>query len=200
MKFFTPELYARLNSSDDGEFERANAEWHEALANYRRHIEELAPYMSEGARQLALNGRFHDSEVFAEGAESLPRLKWAAEPSSPGRTAELFSFSLVSEFGVTFIQYVLTRPVKRARQADLNAFASEKAFWLYDEIMPDLSTTTTAAQATSPALPIDLSHNVLHSNDDRPVAERHVYLPIDLIHNVSCSATGWKWRFHFVKC
>src|SRR5437667_11946449 len=62
MRFFTPELYARFNSSDDDVADRANEAWEKALQEYQRHLDAIRDQMPSQVRTVAgLN--YHDAEL-----------------------------------------------------------------------------------------------------------------------------------------
>jgi hypothetical protein len=64
MRFFTPDLYVRFNSSDEKEADRANEAWEAALSGYRKHLDGIRDCMPSQVRNLSeLN--LHDAEVLA---------------------------------------------------------------------------------------------------------------------------------------
>jgi len=131
MMFFTPELYARLNSSECEEFDRASNEWAAALGRYREQIESLASIMPNRTRQLATQCRFHDSEVVSMTLETSETTSHSRKTSE---SAEFFTFSLLSELWAHFIFYALRRPIVRKQHIYPDVFSGEKEFWLYDEV------------------------------------------------------------------
>jgi hypothetical protein len=140
MMFFTPELYARLNSPRSEEFDRASKEWDAALGHYREEIEFLSSRMPNRIRQLATKYRFHDSEVLSmavETAETTSRSNGLSRSGKPGEASEYFTFTLMSELWAHFVFYVLSRPIVRKQHVDVDVFCGEKVFWLYDEVRPD---------------------------------------------------------------
>ncbi len=58
MKFFTPALYMRYNSEDEDVADQAEAEWEQALENYRNHLSALP--MTENVKVLSQQC-FHDA-------------------------------------------------------------------------------------------------------------------------------------------
>src|SRR5438046_1740046 len=82
MRFFTPELYARFNSSDDDVADRANEAWEKALQEYQRHLDAIRDQMPSQVRTVAdLN--LHDAELlgFEQDVQSFCP---SPEPSSSG--------------------------------------------------------------------------------------------------------------------
>src|SRR5579884_3214898 len=71
MRFFTPDLYERFNSPDDGEADRAQEEWEKALQAYRRHLDEFRDRMPSSVRKLA-ELCLHDAEVLSRVEEVQP--------------------------------------------------------------------------------------------------------------------------------
>jgi uncharacterized protein HemX len=64
MRFLTPDLYVRFNSSDDEVADQANQAWEEASARYRKHLESVEDSMPSHVRKLSqLN--LHDAELMA---------------------------------------------------------------------------------------------------------------------------------------
>src|SRR3954467_10228942 len=64
MKFFTPELFLKFNSSDHEVADRADEEWEEAIGAYRKHLDGLSDQMPSQVKQLA-NLCLHDAELLA---------------------------------------------------------------------------------------------------------------------------------------
>ena len=55
MKFFTPELYIRCNSTDDVDTDRADEEWEKALRDYKKHLVKHSKDMNDRVKDLAEN-------------------------------------------------------------------------------------------------------------------------------------------------
>jgi hypothetical protein len=166
MKFFTPELYAHLNSSDDEEFERANAEWHSALKKYRENLEALWAIMPNRTRDLATKYQFHDSQILSMHVEASDKITWSGAPSFDSRRVEFFIFSLLSEFSFVSIFYVLSKPID-SDQHKLKVFSDENVAWLYDEVRAETSfgmspMGSPSFQMGPPA--VAFAHDILLSN------------------------------------
>ncbi len=58
MRYFTPALYARTNSSDEAEAEVASQLWEAAIAEYERHLKNLPAGPQQLARLL-----LHDASI-----------------------------------------------------------------------------------------------------------------------------------------
>ena len=67
MKFFTPELYQRFNSPDDGVADHADQEWEQALQDYERHL--------QGLRDGWIASAAKTSEPSTSGRSVLPQQK-----------------------------------------------------------------------------------------------------------------------------
>ena len=84
MKFFTPELYMRFNSSDDDIADEATREWDRAIENYLRHLQSLP--LTEHVKELS-EQCFHDAlclDKTTHPGRSFP----AAHPSRKGNNSE----------------------------------------------------------------------------------------------------------------
>ena len=53
MKFFTPELFIRFNSTDDEKADRADEDWEAAIGAYRHHLDCLREQMPSQVNKLA---------------------------------------------------------------------------------------------------------------------------------------------------
>jgi len=62
LKFFTPELYVRFNSSDPEVADRANDAWEAALDAYRAHLRRIQKDLPPGAQELSKTC-LHDAEL-----------------------------------------------------------------------------------------------------------------------------------------
>ena len=60
MRFFTPDLYLRFNSSDDEIADQANDEWEKAIDSYQRYLKNLN--LSESVKKLT-EINLHDAEL-----------------------------------------------------------------------------------------------------------------------------------------
>lgn len=63
MKYFTPELYLKINSPSLDAAEKAHAKWDEATEEYGKHLSEIRSQMTPATRKLARSLCLHDAEV-----------------------------------------------------------------------------------------------------------------------------------------
>jgi hypothetical protein len=73
MRFFTPDLYARLQASDTSAMDVADADWKAAEANYERRLQVIRPQLPSSVQSFLDSIRLHDAEVLWIGRAS-PRL------------------------------------------------------------------------------------------------------------------------------
>ena len=69
MKFFTPELYIRFNSTDDAEADRADEDWEKAIRDYKKHLAKHSEDMNDRVKDLAENLCLHDAELLSIQAD-----------------------------------------------------------------------------------------------------------------------------------
>jgi hypothetical protein len=70
MKYFTPELYARLQDfRSDEAMDAADAAWEKATQRYRRHLRRIWPELPETLRSLLDNVYLHDADVLSMGEQ-----------------------------------------------------------------------------------------------------------------------------------
>jgi hypothetical protein len=74
MKYFTPELYAKINSQDDDLADQADAEWESALRRYRCHFNKIEPALLEALWRFC-------AESVCTTPTSSPRLCSRVRPS-----------------------------------------------------------------------------------------------------------------------
>lgn len=132
MRFFTPEVYVRFNSSDDMEADRANEEWEEAIRAYREHLDTLRDQVPEHVRKLA-SLCLHDAEILARQQTS--------EPIYPKAPIDWFPFwphllilSARQDDDVVSLIYLLGDKVREHGAAEDWPFSKDRTHWLYDEV------------------------------------------------------------------
>lgn len=67
MKFFTPELYVRLQQPRVADMDAADAAWEQAEATYERHLASTRDKLPDSALKLLDAPRLHDAEVLWMG-------------------------------------------------------------------------------------------------------------------------------------
>lgn len=131
MKFFSPELYRRFNSSDDDEADRADEEWEVATRGYRAHLHRLDRQFSRQAKALG-ELCLHDAEVVATDqiADFVPVSIAATGSVSTG--AWIVSVAHGREIVTLF--YSLWDPLREQAPGKGWPFSKRRPQWLYDEI------------------------------------------------------------------
>jgi hypothetical protein len=132
MKFFTPELFIKFNSSDAAEADRADEEWEEAIRAYRQHLDSLRDQMPSQVARLA-NLCLHDAEILA--------CDQPIEPFFPISAFEPFPFwsgfailSVRQEDRIISLIYVLWDRVRDYLPGEEWPFSRLRRHWLYDEV------------------------------------------------------------------
>jgi hypothetical protein len=127
MRFFTPDLYLRFNSSKDEVANCANAEWDEAIEAYRKHISDLLTNMPTPVKELS-KLTLHDAEIVTlfEGGASFPF-------PSPYWPAVALMILRQDEKLLALI-YSLWNKIKEKKPSSDWPFTETKVHWLYDEI------------------------------------------------------------------
>jgi hypothetical protein len=119
MKYFTPDLLARFGSPDDDIADAANAEWEEALKQYRKHLKDIYFDLPEPARVLAESISMHDAVLddldFDEKRGVL--LLWLSPEDHPGNRVQ--------------VEYHLAAPLEVVRHG--RPENDDPVVWLYDE-------------------------------------------------------------------
>lgn len=127
MKYFTPELYVRFNSTDDAEADRADAEWEHAIRQYNQYLREHRGKMPANVRMLAEKCCFHDAAL----------LGWQThEPrSAPGSgSRRMLTIGLQQDNEMIVLYYFLSNSPKETKRRKSWPFSLESKHWLYDEI------------------------------------------------------------------
>ena len=156
MRFFTPELYVRFNSSDDEVADLANDEWEIAIESYQKHLDQIRDRLPSHVRNVS-ELCLRDAEVLTFQKEiQVPAALFDASRSGP-------AWSVMAMLGLkqgdaiwTLLYFLADRVREYPAPADW-PFAKQKKHWLYDEI--DLA----------PGFPHVYLHRVLYS--DGSVAE-----------------------------
>lgn len=125
MRFFTPDLYRRFNSSNDAVADRANADWDKALEAYRIHLGRLQKKMPQSVKELSTLA-LHDAEIVTR-FEKGPR---AASPFWLGYSAII----LRQNGNLLALIYFLWNEVEERESISDWPFDRTKVHWLYDEI------------------------------------------------------------------
>ena len=120
MKYFTPELFVRLQSSDADTADKADEEWEGALMRYRRRLDRIRSDLPRAARHLAFDLQLHDAEVLSMARENGRFVSVLRLSTPPARTV--------------ILTYRLAGEAKIDRAALPSPYRSSEANWLYDEV------------------------------------------------------------------
>ena len=138
MKFFTPELIAQLNSTDDAVADAADAAWDAAVDRHDDQLQALRPQLPAGLLSL-LEGYFlHDASVLSMGQQ--------------GQTFVLVLRLDVPPHELLILTYQLAAEPRINREALYPETRCNYIQWLYDEV------SWTAGD------PGYATHNILFSN------------------------------------
>jgi hypothetical protein len=132
MKFFTPELFIKYNSSDDDEADRADEKWEAAIRAYREHLAGLRDQMPSQVKKLA-DLCLHDAEFLA--------CDQPTEPFFPSLSFEPFAFwsgfailSIRQGNKIVSLIYLLWDRVRKYEPCEEWPFSERRTHWLYDEV------------------------------------------------------------------
>ena len=120
MKFFTPELYVRLQQTDGGAMDAADAEWDAAAANYDRQLAALRDKLPVSALKLLDAPGLHDAEVLWMG-QAGPFFAILLKLDLPPQSTLLLTYRTVCKVDLNHNSF----PAE---------FRSSQMQWLYDEI------------------------------------------------------------------
>lgn len=138
MKFFTPDLYAKTNSTEYGVVERAMKEWDIANTAYGEELQKLLPRVDPSVKDFIISARFHDAEVLAAQDKVADRTSWTLpDDHQRDRRIRFFMLSLRTDDSIVCVNYVLRRPFAFATNTELGVFATKRRVWLYDELLID---------------------------------------------------------------
>lgn len=149
MKFFTRELYLKLQSEDDEIAFAAQEAWEERLSAYAEHLRRIKKYDRYDKLSRLAHLRLHDYQVLDSGRESLNRgrddLSHYLIPYEMvvGREQQQqviessrvpFTVRLKGAKGYLTLAYFLWSHVVVGRPQTWLSGAIGKTFWLYDEL------------------------------------------------------------------
>lgn len=135
MRFFTPQMYVRLNSDDDAQIEQAAREWESAFTRYKEHLRQIRDTMPAPVREVS-ELSLHDWELI----ESQAAFEQAVPAAPQMRLPLWLSFAAIGvrkQHEVIVLFYLLwdeVRTIGPDRDWDRELSPSGKVYWLYDEI------------------------------------------------------------------
>lgn len=134
MRFFTPELYARFNSPDDGVADDADEAWERALNEYRDHLNAIRDRMTSPVRKLA-DLCLHDAELLAFDEVIEPAFSFPYEPFGPyPHWSAMVIISLKQDGRIVTLIYLVWDRVREHPAPQDWPFSKARTHWLYDEI------------------------------------------------------------------
>lgn len=150
MKFFTPELLGRFNSTDDAVADRADDEWEAAVKAYHQHLDHLCDRMPDAVRKLS-RLCLHDAEVLEEREHPNPLFPC-------GLLYDTITLILKQGDETLQFSYELGGSVRSYPSGEEEGFstAGARRIWLYDEL--DIS------PEPSNGHPTNFLHRVLFSD------------------------------------
>lgn len=125
MRYFTPELFLKLNSADTQTVDAATEEWEKALTSYRQSLAKVLTAMPPQSRcitDLAL----HDWDL----------LKVATNPDATGLAREGPSAIMMLKQGrsIVILCYWLTGKLRVIGAPKKWPLSKSRVHWLYDEV------------------------------------------------------------------
>ena len=134
MRFFTPELYMRFNSSNDEEADRANQAWEEAIQEYQRHLNDIWNKLPSPARKLT-QVCLHDADILACQQDIEPLSPFPFEAFFPAPHWWVSAvLSLKSGDQIVTLIYGLWDRLREYPSLPDWPFSKERKQWLYDEV------------------------------------------------------------------
>lgn len=123
MKHFTPQLYVEFNSNDAAIADWADAQWEQAISDYRSHLQQIRGKLHGDVRELAENICLHDATYLGYTKTPVPK--------SAGETAMV---ALQQNDKVVLLFYVLTDEPSLSQAHPGAVFRHDDVRWLYDEL------------------------------------------------------------------
>jgi hypothetical protein len=121
MRYFTPERWLKLQHVEDEQaFYSAHTEWEQALADYRKELEQTIPRLPPDLRRFMVRECLHDATVLADW-RGRSRLTILLRPEPPA--PRLF-----------LLNYTLVEPPSVVLSALPREYRTEHAVWMYDEV------------------------------------------------------------------
>lgn len=121
MKFFTPELYERLQDfSSDTAMDAAEAAWDRARVRYQRHLARIKSSLPKELRHLLEKFYLHDAEVLSIGGQS-NAFFIVLRLDVPPHEMLVLTYQLLKEA-------VIDPQALRGREG------SGRVLWMYDEV------------------------------------------------------------------
>ena len=171
MKYFTPELFVKLQECEDqSAFRAVNASWEDAIRRYRERLGEIRTGPKDGVRDFSRRKSLHDAQVVDIGV-SEKRLTIVLQETTAA--------------GLVSLTYSLVDSPLIDRAAIPEQHRSSPTSWLYDEIDRDEDT------AYDPKL------RLLAKTSGLPEGERGEPRWKPIFHHSILLSNGWEVRVRF---
>lgn len=124
MRYFTPQLFLQLNSSDSNTVDLATEQWEKAVILYRKTLERISREMPSQSR-LITNLSLHDWQV----------LQVAHRDSTlGGGSCPSVYFVLKQDRDLVILWYALAGRLRIISTPKEWSFSKQRLHWLYDEL------------------------------------------------------------------
>jgi hypothetical protein len=131
MKYFTPELYQKLNSFDVNEAERADEAWDGAEAAYKERLASIRRHMPSQVLKLS-ELCLHDALVVSRVEQAQPDGPYPFPLNCSWTAVAIVSLTLGEE--VVSLIYCLSEHATTRKAPDDWRFSKLQEQWLYDEV------------------------------------------------------------------
>jgi hypothetical protein len=150
MNFFTLDLYHRFNSPDVDEAVRADAEWENAIVEYKKSLQTYRDELPPGAKKLAEEINLHDAEILGISLDNIANMFSYHWIQSNTRVPIQMSYPIISNIAsylmillknaeqISVVLYSLwAQPVRPIPPVRPFPSTNDRLYWLYDEITPE---------------------------------------------------------------
>lgn len=120
MKYFTPELYVRLQSCEGDAIDALHAEWERAASAYQRRLKKIRTELPKSLRNLLDDYYLHDADVL-NLAQRSRAFVIVLQLSAPPRN-------------VVVLTYKLVEPASIDSAAFTREYCSQHVQWMFDEV------------------------------------------------------------------
>ena len=140
MKYFTPELYVRFNSSDEKVADRADREWEKAIVKYEQYLDGVRDRLPAQVQKLSRLYN-HDARILSRVEEVQPNRSFPF-PDLPFRIPVVWSaiaiVTLKTDESLRSLFYSLWDHTRVRPFEGTWPFSKDAEHWMYDELDFDL--------------------------------------------------------------
>lgn len=130
MRFFTPELFVKLNSESDDEVDDAEAQWEATRKAYQKHFRNIETKLPRPLVKLCNTVPLHDASV----VRPLNPVWMVHENDERGERSWAVLSVRLEDAAYDLIYLDPIAPTRIARPVDSSVFSEENVIWLYDEV------------------------------------------------------------------